>query len=459
MSFQLSVAKFLVRLLASRIRKSFISACKDPESSQKKLRQKLTVNSRRSFPDTPTDYLFYKDKSDLTLEPVKFYEQTSGSTGSKKSIPYTKSMLRSFENMFLIWVHDLLFHSGIKFRTGKIFISVSPQIGAANADDRKYLSPLTSWLLSPFLVSNPNDHKAKTGDDFLFKVASDLIKSRDLEVISVWSPTYLLSLLEFIKDNQESLKPPSLDWKELWPELKLISCWSHGQASKSADKLRSYFPHVSFQPKGLLLTEAPVTVPMSGSTDSVALANETYLEFLKEDKIIPLHEVKENESYVVLISQWNGYLRYNTQDEVKVTGFFHRTPTLQFTGRMGQYSDLAGEKLSENIIREIMKDVKSNLLLIPDHSSELPGYTILCEERHDWDKLLRTIYHFNLARELKQLKEPKVILTRNVSETYTKFCLSEGMILGDIKERVLVSNPKQAQKFLAWIDKEHQSSL
>lgn len=459
MSLRLKVAGLLVKLLAARKRKAFINACLNPEHSQKKLLNRLKSNSRRAFPDTPTDYLYYKDKSDLTLEPVKFYEQTSGSTGSKKSIPYTKSMLNSFENMFLIWVHDLLFHSSINFRTGKIFISVSPQIGAVNADDRKYLSPITSWLLSPFLVSNPNDHKAKTGDEFLFKIASDLIRSRDLEVISVWSPTYLLSLLEFIKNNQDTLKPISMDWKKLWPELKLISCWTHGQASKSADKLREYFPHVMIQPKGLLMTEAPVTVPISAVTDGVALVNETYLEFYRDDKIYALHEVQEGESYIVLTSQWNGFLRYNTQDEVKVTGFFHKTPTLQFLGRSGQYSDLAGEKLSETLIRDLLKDVKSNFLFIPDNRGELPRYTILCEENHDWDKKLKTIYHFNLARELKQLKEPKVILLKDVADTYTRFCVSEGMILGDIKEKVLISNLKQAQKFLAWIETEHHSSL
>lgn len=459
MSLRLNLAKFFVKILASGKRKKFIKACQNPELAQKELKLKLISNSRRAFPETPTDYLYYKDKSDLTLEPVTFYEQTSGSTGSKKSIPYTKSMLRSFENMFLVWVDDLLSHSGIKFNSGKIFISVSPQIGAANADDRKYLSPITSWLLSPFLASNPNDHKAKTGDEFLHKVATDLINCRDLEVISIWSPTYLLSLLDYIKNHEDSLRPVSLNWKELWPELKLISCWTHGQASKSADQLRSHFPHVHFQPKGLLMTEAPVTVPMSGAEDGVPLVNETYLEFYKDEKITSLHELKKDEHYIVLTSQWNGYLRYNTQDEVKVTGFYHKTPTLQFIGRTGQYSDLAGEKLSENLIRDIMKDVKTNFLLVPDNSDELPRYTIVCEENHDWDNKLKAIYHFNLARELKQLKEPKIILMKNVSDTYTKFCISEGMTLGDIKEKVLISNIKQAQKFLAWIDKEHQSSL
>lgn len=458
MNFRLLVGKLLLKLLASRRRATFIEACKSPENFQKKLHQKLVKNSRRSFPETPTDYLYYKDKSDLTLEPVKFYEQTSGSTGNKKSIPYTKSMLRSFENMFLIWVHDLLFHSGINFKSGKFFMSVSPQIGASNTDDRKYLSPLVVWLLEPFLASNPNEHKAKTGHEFLHKVATDLIKSRDLEIISVWSPTYLLSLLEFIKTNKESLKVPTLNWIELWPELKLISCWTHGQAEKSASLIEEIFPGVKIQAKGLLLTEAPVTLPWSDAKENIPLVNETYLEFYKDQKIYQLHELRDNESYIVLTSQWNGFLRYNTQDEVRVNGFYFKTPMLQFLGRTGQYSDMAGEKLSETMLRELFKEIKSNFLFIPDQSSELPSYTVLCEENFDFEQKLKSIYHYNLARELQQLKELKMKIVPSVSNLYLKFSQSEGMVLGDIKEKVLIANLKQAQKFQAWLEKELHSS-
>ena len=44
----------------------------------------------------------------LVSEPVLFYEQSSGSSGTAKYIPYTRSLKASFNRMFLIWLYDLL---------------------------------------------------------------------------------------------------------------------------------------------------------------------------------------------------------------------------------------------------------------------------------------------------------------------------------------------------------------
>lgn len=405
------------------------------------------------MPDTPTDYYYYRDKADLTREEVKFYEQTSGSTGNKKSIPYTKGLLKSFENMFLLWVHDLVFHSNLELKSGTFFMSVSPKIGSNNNnDDRKYLSGLTNFLVSPFLASHPDRHQAATGEEFLNKIADDLGNSRDLEVISIWSPTYLLSLLEFMNISGK-------DYKEIWPELKLISCWTHAQAQRSATKLKEIFPSVNIQPKGLLLTEAPVTIPWTEAGGNVALVTETYLEFLDGEKICKLHEIEQGKEYVVLTSQMNGYLRYNTNDRVKVKGFYFKTPILDFVGRKGQFVDLAGEKISEPMLQEMFKDIKSDCLVIPDLRDDIPSYVILTDNtQQNWDELLKKNYHYDLCRKLGQLKPPKIILGKRIAQTYLEFCQSEGMTLGDIKERILISNLDQAERLLAWIDKEFQSS-
>jgi hypothetical protein len=64
----------------------------------------------------------------LTSESILFYEKTSGSRGAAKLIPYTKSLLSSFNEMFCLWTHDLILH-GANFSTGKIYFCISPQLG------------------------------------------------------------------------------------------------------------------------------------------------------------------------------------------------------------------------------------------------------------------------------------------------------------------------------------------
>lgn len=458
MSLSFTIVKNILNLLASRKRKAFISACHRPEEAQAQILQKILAQSLYALPYAPVGYNFYEKRKILTLERVKFFETTSGSTGSKKQIPYNKSFLKTFEELFLIWANDLTNHSGLHFKSGKFFMSISPQIGESNKDDRKYLSAPVAFLLKPFLASNPNTHQAKSGQEFLMKIATDLINSPDLEILSIWSPTYLLSVLQFMRENEVALNIKDKSWKEIWPELKLISCWTHAQAERPSNLIKEKFPGVHIQPKGLLMTEGAVTVPWTEAKGCVPLVNQAYFEFISSDgKLLKLHEIKTGETYTLVTSQLNGYLRYNTQDQVKVTGQYLKTPLLEFVGRSGQYSDLAGEKFSETGIRELK--LKDNFLVVPDDSAELPRYHIFCESgATDWDAILKTIYHYKLARELNQLSSPVIHIVKNVNDLYLRFFQSQGMTLGDIKERVLLNDLILARKFLAWTDKELPSS-
>lgn len=436
MSLPFVLVKIALRLLADHKRRDFIEACKNPAFAQSELKKQILANAIIPFPEGFTEYKTYEGKK-LTHEPVKFYEMTSGSTGAKKQIPYTKSLLKSFQNMFLLWAHDLVFHSGLHLESGKFFMSVSPKIGEESGDDRKYLSPFLNVLLSPFIVSHPDSHHAGSGEEFLNKISKDLREASELEIISIWSPTYLLSLLDKIGEPD-------------WPKLKLISCWADAQAEKSADILKKKFPGVLVQGKGLLSTEAPITIPWTEAGGHLPLVTETYIELLDGEDIIPLHEAKIEKEYVVLTSQFNGYLRYNTHDRIRVIGFYHKTPVFKFLGRSGQTCDLAGEKFSEELLREIFPE---NILFVPDFRR----YVVITESSALIEQRLHSIFHYDLARKLRQLEEVKIIQVKNPSEVWTTFCQSQGMRLGDIKEKILISDFKQAEKFLAWLEKEFPS--
>ncbi len=467
MSLPFTLAKIILSLLGNRRRQEFIRACQNPARTQEDLKNKILKNSLKAFPDRPTTYLDYEGSPSLTKEAVAFKETTSGSTGSKKQIPYTKSLLKSFEHMFLLWAHDLIFHSDLGIKKGKFFMSVSPQIGEKPEDDRKYLSPILSFLLTPFLVSNPDKHKARTSEEFLMNISRELLHARDLEIISIWSPTYLLSLMDFIDKNKQQLglKNEVIHWDRVWPELKLISCWTEAQAEKSASRLKEKLPGVFIQGKGLLSTEAPVTIPWSLARGNVPLLTETYLEFLDKDQhILKLHELNIGETYVVLTSQFNGYLRYNTQDEVQVTGFYHHTPILSFLGRTGQYSDLAGEKLSESILKRLYSNTNASFLIVPDESHDLPRYVIyvdtsIPEPDMDWEKPLMENHHYKLARSLGQLSPVKVLTLPDLNQKIMEFYQQQGMVLGDIKEKLLITKPLEARNFIEWIELELGSSL
>src|SRR5262249_54570584 len=138
-------------------------------------------------------------------------------------------------------------------------------------------------------------------DVFRYLTLLCLVRESGLRLISIWHPSFLFLLLDALPANWESLlrdlndgtcrygvtvpdvvrhalklrplpqrarylaRIDPTDLPRIWPTLKLISCWGDGNAEIAADALHRRFPHASVQRKGLLATEAFVTVPFAGS--------------------------------------------------------------------------------------------------------------------------------------------------------------------------------------------------
>ena len=397
----------------------------------------------------------------ITPDPVVHIEPTSGSSGARKSIPYTRTMLRGFSNMFRIWVHDLICH-GPGFKTGRIFISSSPMATDKGFDtDLEYLDQPLRFLLAPFLLVPPRGNK----QDFVQDLAVSLLHARDLEVISIWSPSYLLVVLDHIRDQRvelaAALPDPAktallavpVNWQDLWPDLKLVSCWDNALSSGLAAQLRELFPRVLVQGKGLLATEAPITVPLQGVAGSVPLLDDVFLEFESADGDIKrLHELDIGASYQLIISQAAGLMRYRLGDLVEVVGCYRSTPTLIFIGRAGQVCDLVGEKLNEVFVRQSLEALmpEGRFVLVPDGR----GYVLLSETvspalASSAEAALCRAHHYALARRQGQLSPLRVQQLPNLLVELRKLQQKSEIKAGDIKDTALITNRQQATKLLA----------
>jgi GH3 auxin-responsive promoter len=185
-------------------------------------------------------------------------EPTSGSSGAIKLIPYTLPLVQSFSSMFGIWVFDQL-QNGFKPSTGRMFISISPASGTVTSgfsSDTEYLREPLRSLLAAFLVFPPKNNFTKNMDKTTFydQLAITLLTETDLEIISIWSPSYWLVLLEYIQSNRNRfalllpikqrniLLAQTINWEALWPRLKLISCWADALSKPLANQLVNLFP-------------------------------------------------------------------------------------------------------------------------------------------------------------------------------------------------------------------------
>ncbi|MBK6792934.1 MAG: GH3 auxin-responsive promoter family protein [Anaerolineales bacterium] len=468
------------------------------------LKTKLPITNYQSLPlTTYEDYLPYIDRiangeqDILTRDPVQLFELSSGSTSASKMIPYTRTLKREFGFGLSAWIHDLYTHHPA-LMAGPAYWSISPLTSGPRRtpagipigfeEDSAYLGSFGSVIESS-LMAVPNFVKhIQDVDDFRYVTLLYLLRCEDLRLISVWNPTFLTlllapfetwwdSLLKDIADgtitppNQSPIpnsqfpnKPRSrtlskitpTNYPSIWQHLSLISCWADGASEPYAKELQSHFPNVTIQPKGLLATEAFISFPLTGYDGGALAVTSHYFEFLAENGDIFLaHQLEKEKKYSVIVTTGGGLYRYQLNDIVEVTDFYNQIPCVKFIGKADKVSDFFGEKLNEQFVAGVLKELfaKHNLnptfyMLAPDDTPpfhytlyiELAGNSTTQLSDHlttELDNSLRTNFHYDYCRKLGQLAETQTVQVKDGGAAYIRACQGRGQKLGDIKPSVL----------------------
>ena len=397
----------------------------------------------------------------LTTERVRLLEPTSGSTATTKLVPYTAGLAREFQAGLQPWLHDILrAHPGV--RSGRSYWSVTPVATRAGQaavpvgfeEDTAYLGRLGERLLSLVLAVPSGVKHAPTMEEFRRRTSLALLAADDLTLVSVWNPTFFTILLDWMVDHADELigelggrvggrrlalvasALAGRDFAVLWPRLALVSCWADAHAAAPAAELARRFPAATLQPKGLLATEATVTVPLERAGGAVLCARSHFYEFVDADgRARPAHELEVGSRYEVVVTTSGGLYRYRLGDLVEVTGRCGALPVLRFVGRADKVSDLVGEKLSEAAVGAALRAAGApSAMLVPDADrylvlveSDAPGLA----ERVD--AALRAGFHYDYARRLGQLRPVAVVVVPDLRRRHLAACVAAGQRLGDVK--------------------------
>ena len=464
----------------------------------------------------------------LTSEPVLMLEPTGGSSGGTRLIPYTATLRRQFQRAIATWMYDVLsVFPGC--RRGRAYWSISPAaqrpektpsgIRIGFDSDTEYLAGWQRWAMKRLLAVPASVAQIRSIENFQYATLAGLLAAKDLSLISVWSPTFLTNLFarlphwaeqiiedieagqlhfpqtntdlnfkefsiernrsrsRFLKSKLQEFGPSAEFLKEIWPSLSLVSAWGDASASMFVPELKSWLPNVPFQPKGLLSTEGVTSFPLKSCDCSVLAIRSHVFEFqpidTAEDPTRPAKwawELEQGRRYQVLLTTGGGLYRYAIGDEIEVTGFVRQCPLLRFTGRTGVQSDLVGEKLHEQHVRDAITRSCESLrlepafaMLIPIHAeaSDLhaaPGYRAIlvmrnlkCSaaeletaERQVAERIERQLCEnsqYRYAMGLGQLRklEAWILLTspEQAWSVYESECRRRGQKSGDIKPTVL----------------------
>ena len=398
----------------------------------------------------------------LTREPIRFFERTSGSTAANKLIPYTEGMLREVSSATSPWLYDL-YRTFPALLDTRSYWSISPAVRAAEhtsggipigaPSDREYFGALGRWALRRLFAVDESTARISDVDAWREETCRQLAEARDLGFISVWSPTFLLLLMERLG------RAAAL----LWPRLVLVSCWTEADSQRYVAELRRWFPSTPIQPKGLLATEGVVSIPIGAETTepgAVAAVTGHFLEFidLAHPEATPrlAHELEPGAAYSPVLTTSAGLLRYHLRDVVECVGRWRALPRLAFRGRLDGASDLCGEKLgprqAENALAAsglayafaLVAPAQDHYVLYVDTEADDDA---LERAARQMDETLCDATHYAYCRRLGQLGPVRAERVRAGQETYRRALLAGGRRLGDLKGSLLDARLDWAEVF------------
>ena len=175
-------------------------------------------------------------------------------------------------------------------------------------------------------------------------------------------------------------------------------------------QVRRYYGETFLRDLGLIASEGRMTIPLADDSPAGVLDIMThFFEFIPEAEfgrrnpvVLGVDEIEEGGNYFLVPTTAAGLYRYDIHDLVRVTGFYGRTPMLEFLSKGSHFASLTGEKLSEYQVTRAVASVTHRLglplpvyALAPVWDEKCPFYGFFVEvdvwHRHESERALTEV--------------------------------------------------------------------
>jgi GH3 auxin-responsive promoter len=349
------------------------------------------------------------EKNVLTADEALMFATTSGTTGSAKYIPVTPSYLHEYSHGVHVHLYRI-FTDFSDILEGKIFVPSSNDVeghsegglpfGAISGYlTRRQPKPIKKFYALPYELAKVKDVESK----YYLMLRHSL--PADIRMIMMPNPSSLLMLAEkmnvYVDDlladiragtvndrylpkgtpkrlAQAEANPRradelasilrtsgSLTPAEVWPNLRVLSCWKGGTMPLYLAKLPDVFGDLPVRDLGYMASEGRGATPLVNS-GAAGVLNVTshFFEFLPEEQrdtpnptFLTADELESNREYFIYFTTSAGLYRYDINDVVRVVDFYRNTPVLQFVRKGQGMTSITGEKLTESQVTGALVDV------------------------------------------------------------------------------------------------------
>ena len=178
-------------------------------------------------------------------------------------------------------------------------------------------------------------------------------------------PERAAELREAFKDGTDA------PWvKKVWPHFSYIT-GAGGDGFEIYDRMiKEHFTGggVANIYSGITASEGLWSVPSGvDDFDSILAPSAAFVEFLPVEagndfsRCVTLDKLEEGRTYELIITNLSGFWRYRMSDAVKVTGFYNKTPKVQFMYRVNRTINLAEEKTTEKALQITVENVAKDM--------------------------------------------------------------------------------------------------
>ncbi len=265
--------------------------------------------------------------------------------------------------------------------------------------------------------------------------------------------------------------------RKIWPNFCYFSGVG-GDGFEIYDKmLKEHFTdgNVSNIYSGVTSSEGLWSVPSGvDSFDSILAPASAFIEFLPVEagsdfsQCVTMDRLEVGKTYELIITNLSGFYRYRMSDAVKVTGFFNKTPTVQFMYRVNRTINLAAEKTTEKALQlaveataEEMGFTLADFSVYPNTDVNPNRYDFLIEPmkeitRFDMRALTQCLFRhlceanpvYHECYEDKELGMPAVyFLQPETSLLYRDMMVYRGASLNQLKPVRVIANERQRKFF------------
>ena len=494
--------------------------------------QRIVPLSTYDTYDNYVERMLNGEENLMMARKCKRYCSSSGSVGKPKVLPKSGKDLFNMQSMGFAatpacaarWFKE----RGMKFpkQIGPVAIILTghemkdgKMCNGAGQVPFTYLKPI-----SKFFMTTPNDFMYPENEDAVDSTYFHLrfaLQRRDLTFLGSMVVTLLTTMFDYLEKNWEmickdiemgtidpSVKcPPELraKWekkfkpmpkraaeirrecekgfddpiaKRIWPDF----VWSYGMVGSNlafyVEKLRKHIGDAPIHNMGYAAAEGYMAMPVElDVNDYVLLPRSIFFEFIPIDdpeceRPLTIGEVEVGKEYELVVTNFSGLYRYQIEDVVRVTGYYNKTPKIEFLYRNNLAMNIANEKTTTQMVDWAAAKTQEQT------GVKLKGYSFYADTNHDPVRYMllaepeeamskEKIEEFEKAldewlnesnekyfkyRRWGMIGDPKLaILKDNTYEDYRDYLKKQGKVLNQIKPVTVINTPEREEFFLSHI--------